>query len=315
MSVVTLGAACAVLAVVALTAAATAPALLDGALRARTLAPRLGAWLVVAGTVVGALTGPDLARRVAATLSAPSEVLGGADGGALGVPGGLSSGAFTVGVAALVVVVAGAVVRGVARPGTTAVLLVCAAIAAVWRSAGSGLVLVVLPAVLGPAVAAAGALALVVALAWALRHATPEPVHRRSRALAVLSTALLAVGAGTQTGQVGVGLVLLVTGESAELVGSGAASTLPVGPRLLVAAVVGLSAAAALLRPHPVQRPLRRREPPVVLVADSCAAVALLAAAAAGLPVPVLLVLLAARAGADLPRGLRAVEWRALVRR
>ena len=322
----------AVLAVVVLTAAATAPALLDGALRARTLPPRLGSWVVGAGTVLGALGtlggrdgprgsgSPGLARTLAATLSVPGGastvllaalalvvVTGALALGASRRRPGLARPAGAGSVAGSVAGRSGGRGRGAGTPGTGVLLLVLVLVAAVagapWRSAA---LLVLAPAVAAPVAAAAGALVLLVAAAWALRHATPEKVHRRARVLAVASTALLAVGAGTQIGQVGAALVLLASG--------GGAATPPGGVRLLVAAAVGAGALAALPVPR-APRPAPLREPPTVLVADSCAAAVLLGAAALALPVPVLPAVLAARAGGDAVRGARAVEWRTLAGR
>ena len=319
----------AVLVTVALTTAAAAPAVLDGALRARVLTPRLGVAVVGAGAVLGALAtgaGPlgGPARAVVTTLT----VAGGA-GGVLAATLALLlvAGALTVRAA-----------RGAARttgpagagsrprrlpvvPGTTVLLvvlvLVAAGTGASWRAAA---LLVVVPAAAAPAAAAAGTLVLLVAAAWVLRHATPEPVHRRARVLAVVSTALLAVGVGAQTGQVGLALVLLVTGDGAALVRPDAA-VVPAWAGLLVAAAAGAGALTALLLPRALlllprrARPVPRREPLTVLVADSCAAAVLLGATVLALPVPALPVVLAARAGGDLLRGARAVEWRALAGR
>lgn len=165
------------------------------------------------------------------------------------------------------------------------------------------------PAVLGRALlsplagllaAALVTAALVVLVSWALRHATPEPVHRRSRALAPLTTTLLGIGAGLQV--MGVARLLL-------------APTAPIGQSgpggwtdLLLAGALALGAAAWLATRLHRESPVRRVSPVQALAAGATGAAVLTVAAVLGAVVPVRLVVGGAASGAAAVSGQRALS-------
>ncbi len=306
----------------AATAAVAAATLAAGAVVARSLvrsalAPggldaAAACALVVGSLALGAVLSP-LVGGLTAGLAVPL-----LDGLADSRPDG-SSGAATrsgavVGLAgALGPVLAWALWRAIGRrpasPG-----LVAALAAAVGALVALGAP-IAWPAVLGRALLAplAGLLAvplvtaaLVVLASWALRHATPEPVHRRSRALAPLTTTLLGIGAGLQV--VGVARLLLAPttagGQSAQSGQSG-----PGGwTDLLLAGALALGAAAWLATRLRRESPVRRVSPVQALAAGATGAAVLTVAAVLGAVVPVRLVVGGAASGGAAVSGQRALS-------
>ncbi len=169
--------------------------------------------------------------------------------------------------------------------------------------------------VAGPLVAAAGAGAVLGLVTWVLRHATPEPVHRRSRALTPLTVVLLGVGAGMQVVALASLLVSLAAGRGGAAAPGGAVpgAAASGGVEVLLAAAVALGAGAWLVLALRRERPVARVPPVVGAVSQACAAAVLVGGAVLGALVPVRVAASAAGGAAAAVRGAPWVSARLLV--
>ncbi len=168
---------------------------------------------------------------------------------------------------------------------------------------------VVLASVAGPVAAAVAAAAVVVLVAWGLRHATPEPVHRRARALAPLTVVLLGVGAGLQV----VAVARLLAGLATQRAPALGLAVQP-GPArwldLVLAGAAALGAAAWLARGLRRESPVRRATPLQSAASDAGGAGVLVAAALLGAVVPVRATVSATESGAAAVAGARVTSAR-----
>ncbi|MQS06895.1 inorganic phosphate transporter [Streptomyces sp. IF17] len=246
-----------------------APHLLVASVSTRALTPRVALVLVCVMGAAGALLGTAVATTVAHRLVdlAPG------DAGLTAVLAGTAGALLWAGVS-----------RWLRMPGSTSQALIAGVLGAVLAGSlladtgsvrwGEVVGRVVLPMLLAPLAALAGAWALMVAILWIFRHGRPRRVQHGFRIAQSVSAAGAAMGFGLQNAQKTMGVILLGL-VAAGSVGPGA--EVPWWVRLTCAATLVVGTALGGLRlMSRTRRRILEADPPRAFAAEASTSVTLL---------------------------------------